>query len=466
MVGIPLGYVMWVCYALVQNVGWAIIIFTLIMRAAMFPINLKQQKNTAVSQLYMPRVREIQTKYKNNQQKQQEELVKLQKEGYNPTGGCLPMILTFVILFGVIDVVYKPMTHMEHFSGDDINAIVSASREVDIAQTLMASPEDYDAVLEFIKDGTTLTYVEKDETADNGKVTKVSNRIVLPDGFDVTEERKSVVVTQKELDALAPILKATNLNDMLASLYGNSSRLSNPVRTAIQQITANYADQTLYRELRALNTYDRSQTNRPLIVSVSGINEDVAGRLDKLSKNIYFLGINLGEQPRLAFDSLIIIPIIAFVFSFAQMFIQQYLMEKQNPELANQQGSMKVMLFMMPFVSLFIVFSVPAGAGFYWSISYLFGIIQSLIMYKFWPSDKIRAEAKAKMDARAAEKEQRATVVTVDAQGNETEKTERISKLSQKEIKELNRKKLEAARRADAEKYGEEYVESPEDDDF
>ena len=35
----------------------------------------------------------------------------------------------------------------------------------------------------------------------------------------------------------------------------------------------------------------------------------------------------------------------------------------------------------------------------------------------------------------------------------------------QKEIKELNKKKLEAARRADAEKYGEEYIESPDDDD-
>ena len=141
-------------------------------------------------------------------------------------------------------------------------------------------------------------------------------------------------------------------------------------------------------------------------------------------------------------------------------------MEKQNPELAKQQGSMKIMLLMMPFVSLFIVFSVPAGAGFYWSVSYLFGILQSIIMYKFWPSDKIRAEAQAKMDAAAAAKEQRATVITVDAEGNKVEKTERVSKLTQKEIKELNKKKLEAARRADAEKYGEEYVESPDDDDF
>ncbi len=457
---------MWACYALVQNVGWAIIIFTLIMRAAMFPINLKQQKNTAISQLYMPRVREIQTKYKNNQQKQQEELMKLQKEGYNPTGGCLPTVLTFIILFGVIDVVYKPMTHMEHFRSEDINAIVSASREVDIAQTLMASPEDYNAVLDFIRDGSTLTYVEKDETDDSGKAVKVNNRVKTEEGFDITEARKSVVVSQKELDELAPILKAANLNDMLASLYGNTSRLSDPVRTAVQQITVNYADQTLYRELRALNTYDRIDSNKQLVVSISGIGDDVAERLGKLSENICFLGINLGEQPRLAFDSLIAIPIIAFVFSFAQLFIQQYLMEKQNPELAKQQGSMKIMLLMMPFVSLFIVFSVPAGAGFYWSISYLVGILQSLIMYKFWPSDKIRAEAQAKMAAAAEAKEQRTTVVTVDADGNTTEKAERISKLTQKEIKVLNKKKLEAARKADAEKYGEEYIESPDDDDI
>ena len=72
---------MWACYELVHNFGWAIIIFTVIVKAAMLPLNIKQQKNTAISQLYAPRVREIQQKYKNNQQKQQEELTKLQKLG-------------------------------------------------------------------------------------------------------------------------------------------------------------------------------------------------------------------------------------------------------------------------------------------------------------------------------------------------------------------------------------------------
>ena len=392
--------------------------------------------------------------------------MQLQKEGYNPTGGCLPMILTFVILFGVIDVVYKPMTHMEHFSGENISAIVASARNVDITQTLLANTDDYNAVLDYLKDETTLTYTESEVTDDGGNKSRVSNRATVPEGFVLDDAKKEVTVSQADLDSLSGLFGAANVTEKLAVLYSNSSRLSDPMRSALQQLTMNYNDSTLYRELRALNCYDRSDTNKQLIVSNSGIDSNVAERLEKLSNNIYFFGINLGEQPRWAFDALIIIPIIAFVFSFAQMFIQQYLMEKQNPELAKQQGSMKIMLLMMPFISLFIVFSVPAGAGFYWSISYLFGILQSLIMYKFWPSDKIRAEAQAKMDAAAAAREQRATVVTVDAQGNEVTKTERISKLSQKEIKELNKKKLEAARKADAEKYGEEYVESPDDDDI
>ena len=120
----------------------------------------------------------------------------------------------------------------------------------------------------------------------------------------------------------------------------------------------------------------------------------------------------------------------------------------------------------MPLVSLWISFTVPAGAGFYWAISYLFGILQIVITNKFWPADKIRAEAKAKMEAKAAKTELKAKIVEVDADGNTVERTDRISQLTQKEIRELNKKKLEAARRADAEKYGEEYKEAPEDDDF
>lgn len=448
---------MWACYALVQNFGWAIILFTLIIKAALFPLNLKQQKNQALSQMFMPRVKEIQTKYRNNPEKQQEELTKLQKEGYNPTGGCGTMLITFLILFGVIDVVYKPMTHMEHFKTEEINAVVSTAEQIDIAKTILANPADAAAVLEFRTDAGSITFVET--TDENG--TKTNNRITTDAEFKLDEAKSNVTVSAEDL-ATYGVFTEDELNTLI-----KSSRLSDVVRNNLNLIHSNYYNSSsLYRELRALKIFE-DETTRPLFEANTNISAELIDRVATLDGRMHFGPINLLDQPTWAFNSLIIIPVIAFVFSFAQGLVMMVLMKKQNPELnASQPASAKAIYFITPFISLWISFSVPAGAGFYWAVSYLFGILQSLITYKFWPSDKIRAEAKAKMEAAAAQKEQRATVVEIDAEGNKTERTNRLSELSQKEIKELNRKKLEAARKADAEKYGEEYTESPEDDDF
>ncbi len=448
---------MWVCYALVQNFGWAIILFTLIIKAVLFPLNLKQQKNQALSQMFMPRVKEIQTKYKNNPEKQQEELTKLQKEGYNPTGGCGTMLITFLILFGVIDVVYKPMTHMEHFKTEEINAVVSTAEQIDIAKTILANPDDAAAVLEFRTDAGSITFVET--TDENG--TKTNNRITTDAEFKLDEAKSNVTVSAEDL-ATYGVFTEEELNTLI-----KSSRLSDVVRNNLSLIHSNYYNSSsLYRELRALKIFE-DETTHPLFEANPDISAELIGRVATLDGRMHFGPINLLDQPTWAFNSLIIIPVIAFIFSLAQSLVMMVLMKKQNPELnASQPASAKAIYFITPFISLWISFSVPAGAGFYWAVSYLFGILQSLITYKFWPSDKIRAEAKTKMEAAAAQKEQKATVVEIDADGNKTERTNRLSELSQKELKELNRKKLEAARKADAEKYGEEYTESPEDDDF
>lgn len=449
---------MWACYALVQNFGWAIILFTLIVKAALFPLNLKQQKNQALSQMFMPRVKEIQTKYRNNPEKQQEELTKLQKEGYNPTGGCGTMLITFLILFGVIDVVYKPMTHMEHFKTEEISAVVSTAEQIDIAKTILASPDDAAVILEFREDADKLTYVET--VAEDG--TKSNNRVVLDKEFKLDDEKETVTVSAEELATYGVFTE-----DEIKLLTANSSRLSDSVRSSLNLIHNNYYNSSsLYRELRALKIFE-DESVRPLFEANENITSELMNRVATLDERMHFGPINLLDQPTWEFNSLLIIPIIAFIFSLAQTFVMMWLSNKQNPELsASQPASAKAMFFITPFISLWISFSVPAGAGFYWAVSYLFGILQQLITYKFWPSDKIRAEAKAKMEAAAKEREQKAKIVVVDADGNTTEKTNRLSELSQKELRELNRRKLEAARKADAEKYGEEYKESSEDDDF
>ena len=447
---------MWACYALVQNFGWAIIIFTVVIKAAMFPLNLKQQKSMAISQLFTPKVQEIQRKYKNNPEKQQEELTKLQKEGYNPTGGCGVMLLTFLILFGIIDVVYKPMTHMEHFKSAEISAIVETAEQIDIAQAILASPEDAAIIAAYRNDPSAITLV----TGKDAEGKKTSNQVVFAEDFDYEAAKSETVVTAEDL-----AVYGTFTDDELKVITGGDSRLSVTVKNTINTICNNhYNDASLYRELRALKTFE-NENHRALFALNDSISEELSARLETLLKNMYFGPISLIDTPTWEFNALLIIPALSFIFSFAQMMIQQLIQKKQNPQMAAAQpGSAKIMLYIMPFISLWISFTVPAGAGFYWGLSYLIGIIQTLVTAKFWPADKIRAEAKAKMDAMAKNKEQKAKIVVVDAEGKETEKVQRLSELTKKEIDELNRKKLEAARRADAEKYGEEYIESPDDD--
>lgn len=64
----------------------------------------------------------IKKAYANNPQRIQEEQLKLQQqEGINPMAGCLPMLLQFFFLFGILDVVYKPLTHILRISSSTIN---------------------------------------------------------------------------------------------------------------------------------------------------------------------------------------------------------------------------------------------------------------------------------------------------------------------------------------------------------
>ncbi|WRS26771.1 YidC/Oxa1 family membrane protein insertase [Oscillospiraceae bacterium MB08-C2-2] len=121
LLGYPLGWIMWLCYKITSNYGVALFIFTLVTRIFMVPTAIKQQKTSAKMAMLRPKMTEIQTKYANNKEKLNEELMNLyQKEGYSPMAGCLPMLIQFPILFGLIDVIYKPMTHILRLSSEVI----------------------------------------------------------------------------------------------------------------------------------------------------------------------------------------------------------------------------------------------------------------------------------------------------------------------------------------------------------
>ena len=108
-----LGPLVKLLYSFIGNYAGTMVVATIVIKLVLFPLSIHQQKSTAKMAVFQPLMQEIQQKYKNNQQKQQEELLKLQQEhGFNPMAGCLPMLLTMLVLFGFLGVVYYPVHYI------------------------------------------------------------------------------------------------------------------------------------------------------------------------------------------------------------------------------------------------------------------------------------------------------------------------------------------------------------------
>ena len=113
IIGVPFGYLMRLIYSICNNYAVAIILFTVITKILLLPVNYKTQKGAARMQLLNPKLEKLKKSFANNPQRLQEEQQKLyQQEGVNPMGSCLPAFIQMFLLFGVIDVIYKPVTHI------------------------------------------------------------------------------------------------------------------------------------------------------------------------------------------------------------------------------------------------------------------------------------------------------------------------------------------------------------------
>jgi len=122
-IGAPLGWIMSWMYELIQNYGIVLILFTILVRLLLFPLNIKQQKSTAKMALLQPKQEKLQRKYGKDKQRYNEELMKLyEEEGYNPMASCWPMLLQMLFLFGIIEVVYRPLQYILKISKDTIEA--------------------------------------------------------------------------------------------------------------------------------------------------------------------------------------------------------------------------------------------------------------------------------------------------------------------------------------------------------
>lgn len=109
-----LGYVLNYIYDIVQNYGLAIILFSILLKVAMLPITIKQQSSMKKSAEMQEEMKKLQIKYKNDQEKQQQETMALYKrEHFSPFSGCLSGILQLVIFLSVFYLVSRPLTYMK-----------------------------------------------------------------------------------------------------------------------------------------------------------------------------------------------------------------------------------------------------------------------------------------------------------------------------------------------------------------
>jgi len=79
--------------------GWVLILFGILVRVLLWPLNSRAMRSQMKNMEIQPRIKEIQERYRNNPEKLQQEMLRLyREEGFNPLGGCLPLLIPFPVL--------------------------------------------------------------------------------------------------------------------------------------------------------------------------------------------------------------------------------------------------------------------------------------------------------------------------------------------------------------------------------
>ena len=147
IITVPFGYLLDFLYRFTTNYGVALILFAIIVRLVLLPINAKSRKSMMKMSRLQPRIQEIQQKYANDEQKQQEAIKKLQDEegATMGCGGCLWSLVPMLILFPLYTVIRQPMQFMLHESAETVAAVIDVIKTAEPA--LFTSNNYYDQLI-------------------------------------------------------------------------------------------------------------------------------------------------------------------------------------------------------------------------------------------------------------------------------------------------------------------------------
>lgn len=439
----PLGWIMKGCYALVHNYGLALFIFTVITRLVTLPLQVKQQKSQAKISMIQPELEKLKKKYAKNQEKLNEETMLLySKKGINPMASCLPMIITMVILFSMIPVIYGPLTYVSDLDKDSVE---KSNTLITNLATMSTEIKSKDTSIEellkgFEEEGKEDIYAALRETLSNKDEYKKTAKAI-----DSDNEWENV-------------LKAVEKHNDIDKFITNEK----------------YVSQNLAQSRPELVTFDFVDKNKENAKYADILPDDVRKEAEEFKYE--FFGLSLGAIPKIK-SPLIVIPLLSFILQLACTVISQLFMKKNNPAAANMGGSMKIMLYIMPFFSLWIAFAYPAGLGLYWIYSSLFALLQTIFLNVVYTPQHVQELVEKEMEKEKKKRKngkqsfmEKAIEIQREQNGqvkaksyveeDEDDDDGEEKKLSKAELKELQRKKLNEARKRMAEKYGDEYNEN------
>lgn len=444
-----LGYLMKLCYWICNNnYAIALIIFTLIVKLITVPSQIKQQKSTAKMAKFSPKLKQLQKQYANNKQKLQEETMKLySEEGVNPMGSCLPMVITMVILFGVVGVVYSPLNYISNIGDSKFSLLSTKNSTITEAENLvtdviiLANRMDGKSYSELTDEEIEKIFTVKTlEDSDNNEINDV--KISKSDVSEKELERAQKVFSEYFPNNKEFVKFLTDDDKLSPKLYQRPQLLL----FQISEAEDNEGNNLSYGKM-----FD---------VVYDGFSKDLA------EVDYTFFGIPLSVMPTWK-SFYLIIPILSLISQLALTILSQYFQRKNNPG-ANKMGmGMNAMLYIMPLFSFWISFSFPAGLGLYWTLSAVYSLIQTVVLNKIYTPEKV-----AKMEAKNSKKKKRPSMyeralaaqggnvpntngsraVVLDENGNE-------KKMSKEEKKAYDRQRIAEARKRMAEKYGEEYLD-------
>ena len=154
------GYLLNFLYELVNNnFGFAIILFSVLLRIILLPITIKQQKSMEKTNKIQGELKTLQFKYKNNPEMLNKETMELYKrEKISPFSGCLSAIAQIIIILSVFYLVSQPLTYMKKANdkNPELKAVVeqykneikdsnSKTRYIEIA-TIARMRDDYNKI--------------------------------------------------------------------------------------------------------------------------------------------------------------------------------------------------------------------------------------------------------------------------------------------------------------------------------